>query len=113
VIGTRQVVDAFFRCEQHRGRGGIDVELREMPATTDPRSGEAVWVPPTVILWVQERPLAVRVRSLIVINRFAPLSSLANVIEGAADAYGLPVEHVCEAGLWRLFQVPPRLRAAG
>jgi hypothetical protein len=113
VIGERGVVDAFFRCEKLQSGRGIDVELREMPPTTDPRDGRPVWVPPVVILWVQERPLAVRVRSLIVLNRSASPDDLANVIEGAADAYGLSVEHVCEAGLWRLFQVPSRLRATG
>ena len=108
----QRVIDAFFRCEDFQSGRGVDVELRPMPSTTDPRSGEPIWVPPVVILWAQERPLAVRIRSLIVLNRFAPESDLANVIEGCADAYGLPVERITEAGLWRLFQAPPQIRLA-
>jgi hypothetical protein len=111
VIGEQRALRAFFRCEEHDGRG-LDVELREMPPTTDPRSGGTIWVPPVVILWVRERPLAVRVRTVIALNSFAPMSELATQIEGFALAHGLPVEQVCEAGLWRLFQGPPRLQAA-
>jgi hypothetical protein len=111
VIGEQRALRAFFRCEEYNG-GGLDVELRPMAPTTDPRSGRSVWVPPVVILWLQDRPLAVRVRSVVALNSFAPLVELALTLERFAEDHGLPLEHVCEAGLWRLFQGPPRLRAA-
>ena len=38
----------------------IEVEVRPSAPTTDPRSGWPLVVPPLVILWVGERPLAVR-----------------------------------------------------
>ena len=109
---NERVIDAFFRCEEFQSGTGVDVETREMPPTTDPRSGQPVWVPPVVILWDHERPLAVRVRSVIALNSYTSEPDLTNVIEGCADAYGLPIERITEAGLWRLFQTPPQLRAA-
>ena len=111
VIGEQRALRAFFRCEEYNG-GGLDVELRPMPPTTDPRSGRTVWVPPVIILWLEERPLAVRVRSVIALNTYSPLVGLSTMIERYAEEHGLPLENVCEAGLWRLFQGPPRLRVA-
>lgn len=92
--------------------GHIEVELRESPPTTDPRSGRQVLVPPLVIMWMRERPLAVRVRMVVAINSFPPAPRLASYVEGEALAAGLAVEPVCEAGLWRLFSRPPRPRLA-
>jgi hypothetical protein len=111
MFGEQRAVRYFLRCEELE-QGGFDVEVRDSPPTTDPRSGTLLWVPPLIILWVGERPLAVRVRSIIALNSYAPTSRIASYLEREANAYGLPVEHVCEAGLWRLFERPPRLREA-
>jgi hypothetical protein len=111
VIGEQRAVRAFLRCEA-MVRGPLEVELRESPPTTDPRSGRLVPVPPLVVLWVWERPHAVRVRSVLAINRFPPNARLAEMLEGRAIASGLPVERLHEAGLWRLFHRPPRPRLA-
>ena len=106
MIGEQRAVRAFLHCEAFV-RGPVEVELRSCPPTTDPRSGRSVDVPPLVVLWVAERPHAVRVRSVIVINRFPPSAHLINLLEGEALAAGLPVERTWEAGLWRLFSRPP------
>ena len=92
--------------------GSLEVELREAPTTTDPRSGASVYVPPLVILWVRERPLAVRVRTVVALSNFPPCTRLATHLEADCIATGLVVERVCEAGLWRLFSQPPRPRLA-
>ncbi len=93
-------------------RGSLEVELRELPPTTDPRSGEPLPVPPMVVLWLEERPLAVRIRDVVALSRFPPEPHLATLVEGDCLAAGLAVEHMCEAGLWRLFAAPPRPRLA-
>jgi hypothetical protein len=111
MIGEQRAVRAFLRCEPFVA-GALEVELLECAPTTDPRSGQTIPVPPLVVLWVWERPHAVRVRSLIAVNRFPPNSRLVNLIEDQALAAGLPVEPVHEAGLWRLFHRPPRPRLA-
>jgi hypothetical protein len=111
VIGEQRAVRSFLRCEP-MVRGPLEVELRECAPTTDPRSGRPIPVPPLVVLWVWERPHAVRVRSLVVVSRFPPNTRLASLLEGDARACGLPVERVHEAGLWRLFHRPPRPRLA-
>jgi hypothetical protein len=92
--------------------GHVEIELRPSPPTTDPRSGREVPVPPLVIMWMRERPLAVRVRTFVALNSFPPAPGLASHVEGEALAAGLAVEPVCEAGLWRLFSRPPRPRLA-
>lgn len=107
MIGERNAVDAFLRA-QETVRGPLEVELRQLPPTTDPRSGQPVAVPPLVVLWVEERPLAVRVRGVVALSRFPPHARLAASLESDCLAVGLPVERVCEAGLWRLFAAPPR-----
>jgi hypothetical protein len=107
VIGEQRAVRAFLACEP-LVRGSLKVELRESPPTTDPRSGRPVAVPPLVLLWVEDRPLAVRVRSLIAISRSPASLRLVALLEDRALAAGLPVERVWEAGLWRLFSQPPR-----
>jgi hypothetical protein len=111
VIGEQRAVRSFLRCEP-LVRGPLEVELRDSPPTTDPRSGRRVAVPPLVVLWVWERPHAVRVRSVIAVNRFPPNTHLVELIEDQALAAGLPLERVHEAGLWRLFHRPPRPRLA-
>jgi len=111
VIGEQRAVRSFLRCEPFV-QGPLEVELRECPPTTDPRSGRPVPVPPLIVLWVWERPHAVRIRSLIAVNRFPPNSRLVNMLEDHALAAGLPIEPVHEAGLWRLFHRPPRPRLA-
>ena len=107
--GERRTVRAFLRAEM-LSDGEFEVELRESPPTTDPRSGRPVAVPPLLILWVKERPLAVRIRNVVAISRFPPSTHLAALLEGEALAAGMPVERVPEAGLWRLFSRPPRPR---
>jgi hypothetical protein len=111
VIGEQRAVRSFLRCEA-MVRGPLEVELRANPPTTDPRSGAPVPVPPLVVLWVAERPHAVRVRNVIAVNRFPPSVRLVELLEERALAAGLPVEPVPEAGLWRLFHRPPRPRLA-
>ena len=93
-------------------RGEIEVEIRPCPPTSDPRSGSTLPVPPMVIMWSGERPLAVRLRSVVAVSRFALLPSMAAAVEGEARAAGLAVERMAEAGLWRLFSQPPRPRLA-
>ena len=45
-------------------------------------------MPPLVILWVGERPLAVRLRSVVAVSRFATHPRVANLVEGEASAMG-------------------------
>ncbi len=94
-------------------RGELEVELRESPPTSDPRSGLPLDVPALAILWVGERPLAVRLRSVIAVSRFPTIPWLASLLEGEAQAAGFGVERMPEAGLWRLFAQPPRPRPVG
>jgi hypothetical protein len=107
MIGESSGVRAFLRAEPF-SRGPVGVELREMPPTTDPRSGRSLLVPPVVVLWWEERPLAVRVRTVVALSTFPANARLASVVEGDCLAVGLAVERMCEAGLWRLFARPPR-----
>lgn len=88
------------------------MELRESPHTSDPRSGEPILVPPLVLLWIEERPVAVRLRDIVVVSRFPPEPRLVSMLEADCLAAGLVVERVPEAGLWRLFSQPPRPRLA-
>jgi hypothetical protein len=112
MIGEARGVRSFLRAEQF-ARGPVGVQLREMPPTTDPRSGRRLVVPPVVVLWWEERPLAVRVRTVVAISTFPPNPRLAAAVEGDSLAAGLAVERMCEAGLWRLFARPPRPWPAG
>jgi len=107
MIGEQLAVRAFLRYEA-TVRGRLQVELRESMSTTDPRSGELIPVPPLVVLWAEERPHAVRLRSVVAVNRFPPNAHLATLLEAEAGLAGLSVERVWEAGLWRLFSQPPR-----
>jgi hypothetical protein len=107
VIGEASGVRAFLRAEPFT-RGPVAVELREMAPTTDPRSGRMLLVPPVVVLWWEERPLAVRVRTVVALSTFPPNPRLATLVEGDCLAAGLGVERMVEAGLWRLFARPPR-----
>ena len=106
MIGERRAVDALLA-----GRpltyGDIEVEVRASPPTTDPRSGTPVRVPPVVILWVAERPVAVRLRTILALSRFPHPPRLASLLEADAPLLGLAIERMCEAGLWRLFSRPP------
>jgi hypothetical protein len=112
VIGEQRSVRAFLDAEE-LVRDEIEVEVRPSAPTSDPRSGWPVMVPPLVILWVGERPLAVRLRALVAISRFPTNPRLANLLEGEAAAAGFAVERIAEAGLWRLFAQPPRPRRVG
>jgi hypothetical protein len=111
VLGEQRAVHEFLRGEPAI-RGSLEVEVRESPPTTDPRSGLPVAVPPLVILWVEERPLAVRLRGVVAVSQFPPAPRVATLLEGEALANGLAIERQCEAGLWRLFAQPPRPRLA-
>jgi hypothetical protein len=112
VIGEQRAVRSFLRAEGFV-RGELEVEVRALQPTTDPRSGRPLPVPPLVILWVGERPLAVRLRSVVAVSRFATLPRLASLLEGEAHAGGFAVQRMPEAGLWRLFAQPPRPRRVG
>ena len=111
VIGERRAVQAFLSAKPI-SRGSIEVELRESPPTSDPRSGRPLFVPPVVVLWIEERPVAVRVRTVVAISRFPPEPRLVSTLEADCLAAGLAVERMPEAGLWRLFAHPPRPRLA-
>jgi hypothetical protein len=111
LIGDRRAVEAFMRATP-LSQGRLDVELRDRAPTTDPRSGRMLPVPPLVVMWVEERPLAVRVRNVVALSRFPPRPELAAHLEAEVLAAGLAIERMCEAGLWRLFSQPPRPRLA-
>ena len=111
VIGERRTVQAFLEAKPVV-RGAVEIELRESPPTTDPRSGQPLPVPPVVVLWIEERPVAVRVRTVVAISRFPPQPRLVSMLEADCLAAGLAVERMPEAGLWRLFAHPPRPRLA-
>jgi hypothetical protein len=111
VIGERRVVHAFLEAKPLR-RGAVEVELRESPPTTDPRSGRPLAVPPVSVLWIEERPMAVKLRGVVAISRFPPDTSLATMLEGESLAAGHAVERMPESALWRLFAQPPRPRLA-
>lgn len=87
--------------------------MRTSEPTSDPRSGRPMPVPPLVILWTGERPLAVRLRSVVAVSRFPLMPRLASLLEGEAYSAGFAVERMPEAGLWRLFSQPPRPRPVG
>ena len=80
----------------------------------DPRVDALIvlFVPPVVVLWIEERPVAVRVRTVVAISRFPPEPRLVSMLEADCLAAGLAVERMPEAGLWRLFAHPPRPRLA-
>ena len=111
MIGERRAVQAFLQARP-LSRGSLEVELRAAPQTSDPRSGEPVLVPPLVVLWIEERPVAVRVRTVVAMSRFPPEPRLVAMLEADCMAAGLAVERIPEAGLWRLFSQPPRPRLA-
>ena len=111
VIGERRAVQAFLGAKE-LARGPLEVEVRESPPTTDPRSGLPILVPPVVVLWIEERPVAVRMRNVVAISRFPPEPRLVTMLEADCLAAGLAVERMPEAGLWRLFAQPPRPRLA-
>jgi hypothetical protein len=111
VIGERRAVQAFLGAKA-MARGSLEVELRESAPTSDPRSGRPMLVPPVVVLWIEERPVAVRVRTVVAISRFPPEPRLVSMLEADCLAAGLAVERLPEAGLWRLFAQPPRPRLA-
>jgi hypothetical protein len=111
VIGERRAVQAFLGARAF-SRGPLEVEMRESAPTTDPRNGKPMLVPPVVVLWIEERPVAVRVRTVVAISRFPPDPRLVTMLESDCLAAGLAVERMPEAGLWRLFAHPPRPRLA-
>ena len=111
VIGERRAVQAFLEAKA-LSRGALEVEVRDSPPTTDPRNGTPVPVPPVVVLWIEERPVAVRVRSVAAISRFPPEPRLVTMLEADCLAAGLAIERMPEAALWRLFSHPPRPRLA-
>ena len=112
MIAEARGVRAFLTAEPF-SRGPVAVELRECAPTTDPRSGRLLPVPPLVILWWEERPLAVRLRRIVALSTFPPNPGFATLVEADSLAAGLAVERMCEAGLWRLFARPPRPFPAG
>jgi hypothetical protein len=111
LIGERRAVQAFLQARP-LSRGSLEVELRAAPQTSDPRSGEPVLVPPLVILWIEERPVDVRVRTVVAMSRFPPEPRLVSMLEADCMAAGLAIERIPEAGLCRLFSQPPRPRLA-
>jgi hypothetical protein len=111
MIADQRAVRAFMQAEELE-RGSLKVELRESEPTSDPRSGRLVPVPPIVIMWWEERPLAVRLRLVVAMSRFPSNDRLANLLEDTLLGTGLAVQRVPEAALWRLFAAPPRPRLA-
>ena len=112
VIGEHRTVRAFLRGETMR-LGQLEVELRESPETTDPRSGSPVYVPPVSILWLEERPIAVRVHDVVAVKPFPPVPRLADVVAGASLTRTACPSSTCRRpGSWRLFAQPPRPRLA-
>jgi hypothetical protein len=112
VIGEQRAVRAFLRGGEFV-RGELEVEVRACAPTTDPRSDRVMSVPPLVILWSGERPLAVRLRSVVAVSRFPTMPHLVSLLDGEARSAGFAVEQMPEAGLWRLFAQPPRPRPVG
>src|SRR5215217_7700973 len=96
LIGERRAVQAFLQARP-LSRGSLEVELRAAPQTSDPRSGEPVLVPPLVVLWIEERPVAVRVRTVVAMSRFPPEPPLVSMLEADCLAAGLAVERIPEA----------------
>ena len=111
MIGEQRAARAFLRAERYDS-GSLTVELRPSPATTDPRSGAPVAVPPLVILWVEDRPLAVLLRGVVATSTMAQSSRLGVIVAERALVAGLPIEHLSEAALWRLFSRRERARFA-
>jgi hypothetical protein len=103
----RRAVQAFLDSKPMIS-GPLEVELRELDPTTDPRSGLEVEVPPMAVLWVEERPLAVRLRDVVALSPSPSEPGLSVLVEADCVAAGLAVEHMGEAGLWRLFSAPAR-----
>jgi hypothetical protein len=112
VIGEQRAVRALLGAEEYV-RGELEVEVRPSGPTSDPRSGRQMAVPPIAILWVGERPLAVKLRNAVAVSRFATIPRVASLVESEAAAAGFLVERMPEAGLWRLFANPPRPRPVG
>jgi hypothetical protein len=111
VIGMRRALQAFLDSQPLSG-GPLEVELRELDPTSDPRSGLEVEVPPMVVLWVEERPLAVRLREVVAVCPSPSGPGLSVAVEADCLSAGLAVEHMGEAALWRLFSAPARPRLA-
>ena len=109
VLGDQRAVRALLGGKAYV-RGELEVEVRPSQPTPDPRSGRQIAVPPLVILWAAERPLAVKLRNAVAVSRFAPMPRVASLVETEAAAAGFLVERMPEAGLWRLFSQPPRPR---
>jgi hypothetical protein len=112
VIGEQRAVRALLGAKEYV-RGELEVEVRPSSPTSDPRSGRPMAVPPLVILWAGERPLAVKLRNAVAVSRFATMPRVASLVESEATAAGFLVERMPEAGLWRLFAHPPRPRPVG
>jgi len=112
VIGEQRAVRALLKAQEYV-RGELEVEVRASAPTSDPRSGRPLSVPPMAILWTGERPLAVKLRSVVAVSRFATMPRLASLVESEALVAGYLVERMPEAGLWRLFAQPPRPRRVG
>lgn len=107
MIGERHAVRAFMLsnpciCVP------FEVELRGAPPTTDPRDGTEIPVPPVVILWEAERPLAVGLRTVVAVAPYPQHARVIGLLEATALDAGLAVERVHEGALWRLFDTPPR-----
>jgi hypothetical protein len=112
VIGEQRAVRALLGAREYV-RGELEVEVRPSSPTSDPRSGRQMAVPPLVILWAGERPLAVKLRNAVAVTRFATMPRVASLVESEATAAGFLVERMPEAGLGRLFAQPPRPRPVG
>lgn len=112
MIGEQRAVRALLSGSEYV-RDELEVETRSSNPTSDPRSGQPVAVPPLAILWVGERPLAVKLRAVVAVSRFAMMPRVASLVEAEARAAGFSVERMPEAGLWRLFSQPPRPRRVG
>ena len=85
----RRAVQAFLDSKPMIS-GPLEVELRELDPTTDPRSGLEVEVPPMAVLWVEERPLAVRLRDVVALSPSPSEPGLSVLVEADCVAGASP-----------------------
>lgn len=105
MIDRRRAVRAFL-ARAPTSLPPLEVELRELPPASDPRSRRPLSTPPLAILWWRERPFAVRLRNVVALCDPAPDAELAALVAADAEASGLAVERTTETRLWRLFLRP-------
>jgi hypothetical protein len=97
---TTDAVDALL--ERHRLVGAeLQVELREVPATTHPLSGTEIASPPLAVLWQREVPVAVLVHGVLAVCRTGQ-RLLRERLVAEARARNLAIIFLRERRLWVL-----------